>query len=701
MALHTHRAALLIGTAFATMHAPALADDAQPERDYLPGHIVVTGDRDSYSADDGSSATKTPTPMIDVPQAVAAITRDQIEDQNITSLNDALRFVPGVSMESGEGHRDEVFIRGQESTADFYVDGLRDDAQYYRPLYNVERVEVLKGANALIFGRGAGGGAINRVSKKAVLGEQRVVGMASVDSHGAFSLAADVGAPVGNTVALRVNGTYEEFDNDRDFYEGRFIGFSPTATIAMGDATELVLTYTYDDDRRVTDRGIPSFGTGPLEGVDTVFFGDADYNVSDVEAHIARARLDHDFGGGLSGNVTAQYANYDKFYSNIVPSGATDTDDDGLADTVSLSGYESGTLRENLIGQANLVWQGDTGGIGHTVLIGAEAMRQDTDADRDRALFGGLSSTSSPLADTIFIPAFTLSPQRASTSRLETLSFYVQDQVELTDWLQIIVGARYDEFQLDSYDIGEDFAASRSDSKLSPRAGIVIKPQENLSLYASYSESFLPSSGDQFTVLSETSVLLDPEEFQTLEAGIKWAPRADLLATAAVFRLDRSNTPAVDGTTGLTVLTGESRVQGFEASLAGSLTEALHVNLGYTYLDGEIRSATSSAGVGTELQQLPAHQIGAWARYDFTDNFGFGLGAVHQSSQFASYSNDVVLPAYTRVDAAAFYTVSDRLSVQLNVENLLDEDYWPSAHGDNNIQPGKPLTAKIGIRYEM
>ena len=693
------RTVLFLGTA-AAMASPAFADE-QPERDYLPTDIIVTGHHDSYRVDDGSTATKTPTPLIDVPQAVGTITRDQLDDQNITALSDALRFVPGVSMETGEGHRDEVFIRGQETTADFYLDGLRDDAEYYRPLYNIERVEVVKGANALIFGRGAGGGAINRVAKKARLGEEIVAGAASVDNFGAFSIATDLATPLGNSAAFRLNATYEEFANDRDVYEGRFFGISPTATLSLGEATDLLVSYTYDDDRRVTDRGIPSYQGAPLEGVDKVFFGDKDYNTSEVQAHIARARLDHDFGSGLSANLTAQYANYDKFYSNIVPGAASDTDDDGIADTVALSGYESGTDRENLIGQANLIWQGDTGSIGHTLLIGLEAMRQDTDAVRDRALFAGLTSTSSPLAETIFIPAFTLEPQRASTSTLETLSFYAQDQIDLADWLQLIVGVRYDEFDLDSYDIEEDFAARRKDSKWSPRAGVVIKPQESLSLYASYSESFLPASGNQFTVLSDTSVNLEPEEFETLEAGIKWAPRADLLATAAIFRLDRSNTPAVDSDTGLTVLTGKSRVQGFEASLAGSPTDALHLNLGYTYLDGEVRSPFSGATASTELQQLPEHQIGAWARYDFTENLGLGLGLVHQSSQFASNSNKVVLPSYTRVDAAAFYTVSDRVTLQLNIENLFDADYWPSAHGDNNIQPGKPFSAKIGVRFEL
>ncbi|MFA6219113.1 MAG: TonB-dependent siderophore receptor [Erythrobacter sp.] len=707
MILDSCRSALLAGIAIAVLAVPAQAAESQPERDYLPGTIVVTGARDGYGSDDGSTATKTPTPLIDVPQAVTAITRDQLDDQNVTALNDALRFVPGVSIESGEGHRDEVFIRGQETSADFYLDGLRDDAEYYRPLYNIERIEVLKGANALIFGRGAGGGAINRASKVARPGEDLFTATASVDSHGAFSLAGDVATPVGGNVALRLNATYEEFANHRDVYEGRFIGISPTATFGLGEATQLVLSYTYDDDERVTDRGIPSFRApdeavgGPLAGVDEVFFGDRDFNFSEIEAHILRGRLTHDFGGGLSANATIHYANYDKYYANIVPGTASDSDGDGIADRVSLSGYDSGAVRENLIGQANLVWQGKTGSIGHTLLLGAEAIRQDTDAVRNQVLFGGATSVTVPIAERIAVPAFALAPQRASASNLTTLSFYIQDQVDLADWLQVIVGARYDEFDLDSNDILGGFIASRKDDRISPRFGIVVKPRADLSLYASYSESFLPASGDQFTVLSTTSAIIDPEQFETLEAGIKYAPHSDLLLTAAVFRLERSNTPATDPATLLTVLTGKSRVQGFEASVAGSLTDRLHANLGYTYLDGEVLEGSNTVALGRELQQLPRHQIGAWARYDFSDSFGLGLGLVHQSSQFASFSNQVVLPSYTRVDAAAFYTVTERISLQLNLENLFDEEYYPSAHGDSNIQPAKPLTAKFAVRFEL
>lgn len=695
------RAGLLAGAAILVPAMPvhaaeAAADGAassaerKTERDYLARDVVVTGQQEGYRVTDGSTATKTPTPLIDVPQSVAMITRDQFDDQGITTLGDALRFVPGVSIKTGEGHRDDLIIRGQRTTADFYIDGIRDDGEYYRSLYNIDRVEVIKRSNALIFGRGAGGGAINRVTKKAQLDRLILGGAAGVDTFGAFNLAADLGAPVSESAALRLNATYEEFKNHRDVYEGRFIGVNPTATVALGAATTLRLSYSYEDDDRVTDRGIPSFNGRPLAGYDKAFFGDPDYNRFRLKAHIARAQLEHRFSDSLSANMSLQYANYDKYYANIVP-GAVSAKN-GKPDQVSLSGYNNRNMRENWLGQANLIWKGQSGDVGHTVLIGVEASRQDTDSGRISTLFNGKTSTLVPLARTITVPSFTFKETRGARSKLSTVSLYIQDQIDLADWLQVVAGLRYDVFDLESNNFVEKFNGARKDEKVNPRFGLIIKPQKNLSLYASYSESFLPSAGDQFTVLDKGNVISKPEQFRNLEAGVKWAPTEKLLATAAIFRLDRTNTPSPTATgDGFTILTGASRVQGVEVSLAGSPTDRLHVNLGYTYLDGEIRSATDEAKTGAALAQVPKHQIGAWGRYDVTERFGLGLGMVHQSSQYATYSNAVTLPAYTRFDAAAYYTVNDRMSVQVNIDNLFDKRYYASAHSDNNIQPAKPF----------
>jgi catecholate siderophore receptor len=682
---------MFVALCSSALSGPAAAKDESSDGE---APIVVNGDR----IDDPLptvNATKTGTPLLDTPQSIATLSREQIDDQGFEQLNDALRYVPGVTLGQGEGHRDQVVLRGQSSTADFFLDGLRDDAQYYRPLYDTERVEVLKGANALLFGRGGGGGVINRVSKVPQFDQPRLGAAASVDSFGAWSLAADVNQPLSADAALRLNGTYEALDNHRDFFDGHFLGLAPTFGARLGERTQLTLAYEYAEDRRTTDRGVPSLDHEPIRGFDSTFFGDPAVNRSEVTAHIARARFERELAEGLSFNLTGQYAHYDKLYANIVP-GAVDA----AAGTVTLTGYRSGAERANWIGQANLVWKGRTGPVGHTLLAGFEAGDQDTDATRDDARFGAASSVSVALGRTIAVPPSSFVIASASRSDVRSLSAYVQDQFEFGEHIQFIAGLRYDNFRIAATNLLTGADTGRSDGKWSPRLGLVIKPQPSLSLYASYARSFLPQSGDQFTTLAANLQTLAPEAFRNLEAGIKWEPRPDLALNAAAFQVDRTNTRATDPLSGNPVLTGASRVKGFELSLAGKLAPGWQASLGYTYQEGEIRRTTTAAPAGRQLDKLPHHQISAWTRYDVSGRLGLGLGLIHQSSQYATISNDVRLPGFTRIDAAVYYDLSERLALQLNVENLTDVDYFPSAHTDNNIATGEPLNAKLTVRLK-
>ncbi|MEY2943028.1 MAG: hypothetical protein RLY97_1042 [Pseudomonadota bacterium] len=662
--------------------------------------IIVTATPKSYDADVTSTATKTKTPLIDVPQSVTTVTRQQLDDQAIGQLNDALRYVPGVVLNRGEGHRDQVALRGQSTTADFFLDGLRDDAQYYRSLYNVERVEVLKGPNAMVFGRGGGGGIINRVSKTATLGKSLGAISAGAGTFGEYALAADVNQALSANAALRVNGTYESFNNHRDAYNGHFTGIAPTLALKLGAATNLTVAYEYAGDRRVTDRGVPSLGGAPILGYDTVFFGDTTLNRNSLTAHIGRARLDHQFTDNLSANFSGEYTHYNKYYGNVVPGVAT-------ASTVSLSGYNSSTVRDNWIAQGNLIWTPHTGSVKHTLLLGFEVTNQDTDATRQEVQFaktggGFTSSVIVPLAQKITFPAASFTAiSRSSLSHIKAASAYIQDQIELGRYVQIIAGLRYDDFRMNSLNRINNFTATRSDGTWSPRVGLILKPQPNMSIYASYAKSFLPQSGDQFTVLDASTASLAPEQFRNLETGVKWDIHRDLSFTAAVFQLDRNNTRANDPLTGNVVITGSSRTKGFEAALTGKIAPHLQATLGYALQDGEIRSTTTAAPAGRKLPQVPRHQITAWAKYDVTAQFGFGLGLVHQSSQFATISNSVVLPSFTRLDAAIYAHLNKAVTLQLNVENLTNTGYYPSAGSDTNIMTGEPIHAKLTARIKF
>ncbi len=682
---------VLPGLAMATSaHGEVMAEAADAPA------IIVYGVPDGYGIEKTRTATKTETPLIDVPQTVTVLSREQLDDQGVESLNDALRYVPGVVLGQGEGHRDQITLRGQSTTADFFLDGLRDDAQYYRSLYNIDRIEVLKGANALIFGRGGGGGVVNRVSKAPEFDKSRADFASGVDSFGGWSLATDLDQPLGDSFAARLNATYEDFANHRDFYDGHFIGIAPTLGWKLGEATRLVLGYEYADDQRVTDRGVPSFAGAPLRGYDETFFGSPTANHSSVQAHIARARLDHDVSDALSANLTAQYAHYDKYYGNVYARApATLT-------TVELEGYNSDTIRENWTVQGNLVWNAKTGAIGHQLLVGFEASDQLTDAKRSEAAFGSTSRITVPLAERLILPTVSFgASSRSSLSKVRALSAYVQDQIDLGDLVKVVLGLRYDDFRITSTNRITAFGAARSDGKWSPRAGLILKPREDISLYASYAKSFLPQSGDQFTVLDATTASLAPEEFRNLEAGVKWDLTERLAFTVALFQIDRTNTRANDPVTGVVVQTGESRTKGFELAMVGQLTKGLQVTLGYALEDGEIVSTTAAAPAGRSLAQLPRHQFSAWGRYDLTDRLGVALGAVRQSQQFATISNAVRLPGFTRIDAAVFYKVSDAVQLQLNAENLTNTDYFPSAHTDNNISTGAPLNVRLGAKLRF
>ena len=692
-------AALLLATSAllpitAQAEAVPMAEDAGEGGDSIDRRpIVVTGHVDSYRAET-ANGVKAPTPLLDVPQAVTVITREQLDDQGVTQLTDALRYVPGVVLGQGEGNRDQVVLRGQNTTADFFLDGLRDDTQYYRSLYNIERVEVLKGSNALLFGRGGGGGVINRVRKTPSLAGQSLGTSAAVGTFGDFALAADLNAPLSQTVGARLNGTYEEFDNHRQDFHGRFFGVNPTLAFAPGPDTRIDLSYTYDDDRRIADRGVPSLGGRPLEGYRDTFFGRKDTNIAAVKAHVAQARLTQQLAPSLTLTVAGQYSHTDKYYGNIFPSAAV------TGNSVTLSAYNSASVRESWIGQANLTWQGQTGPIGHTLIAGIEGADQTTDAARSEGIFpGGAASASVSLAERLAVPAITFgAPSRSTHAKVTTFSAYVQDQIELAPFLQIVGGVRYDSFRIRADNLLNSTSAARTDRKWSPRAGVIVKPRKNVSLYGSYTKSFLPQSGDQFSALDATQATLAPEEFRNLEVGAKWDVTPALALTAAAYRLDRENSRFNDPVTGLPQLSGKTRTRGIELSATGRILPQWLVTLGYALQDGKVRSATTAAAAGQSLALLPESQISLWTRYDVAPKLGLGLGVTHQSAAFTSVSNTVTLPAWTRVDTALFYTLSKSVSVQLNVGNLLNARYFPTAHTDNNISPAQPRSARLAVR---
>jgi catecholate siderophore receptor len=673
---------------------PIVPVEAQAASD--PSVDPVSG----YQARKTVTATKTDTPLKDVPQSITVVTRDAIKDQNMRSMGDVVRYVPGMNMAQGEGNRDQLNIRGQNTTADFFVDGVRDDVQYFRDFYNIERVEALKGPNAMIFGRGGGGGVINRVEKTAGWDPVREATL-TLGSFETRRIAVDLGQGVNDTAAVRLNAMYEDSGSFRDFVELERYGINPTVTLNLGPQTTLQVGYEYFHDERTADRGVPSVAaTGlPFESDPSTFFGNPDLSVSDVTNNVLSALLEHRFDNELLLRNRTRYGQYDKFYQNVYPSGAV-----GAGGTFNIAAYNNATERENFFNQTDLTYVLEAGGMKHTLLGGVELGRQETTNLRKTGTFAGGGATLAGTAaanPTIFSPAVTFAntgTDADNNSTTDILAFYVQDQVELSRHWQVIAGVRFDRFNIDFHNNNSGEDLSRDDNLVSPRLGLVFKPIDPLSVYASYSVSYLPSSGDQFGSLSAVTELQEPEEFTNYEVGTKWDINSDLSLTGAVFQLDRTNTVSPDPSgSGLLVQSGEQRTRGFELGLSGNFTSNWQVLAAYTYQDAKIVSETTAAPAGREVAGVPMHTISLWNRYQFTPAWGAGVGIIHQSELYASISNAVTVPDFTRVDAAVFYVFNKNFSAQLNVVNLLDEEHWTNAHNDNNISPGTTRGAFVSV----
>ena len=646
---------------------------------------------------DQVTALKTPVPIIDVPQTLSIVTDDEIRIQGFRELGDIVRYTPGVNTSQGEGHRDSIVFRGVRSTADFYLDGVRDDVQYYRSLYNLEQVEILRGPNALLFGRGGTGGIINRVTKKAVLDEQFGSFDMGADSFGAFDFAVDYNVSTGEKSALRINFHSDTLENHRDYYDGDRYGFNPTFRLELSPATTLDLSYEHADHERFIDRGVPTLNGEPVEAFEEIVFGDTDTNLQTLRADIYRANLSHEFSDTRKGNLVVQYSDFQKMYKNYYASGYSG------GDTFTADGYKDPTERTNLIISGNIVNEFQTGSAKHTLLVGAEIIDTENENYRYNTFFitteddNEVFNITRPInfgvnaAGVRTYNDFTADLKSSTESDIEVTSIYIQDQIDVTDKFKILLGGRFDNFDITVRDVKKGTSESREDEEFSPRAGLIFKPQENVSLYVSYAESFLPRSGEQFKKLDANAARLDPDVYESTEIGVKWDIRPGLSFTASYF--DSEQTIATrDSDTGENSEIVGLQVDGIELELKGQVTEKLSLAIGYSDLDGETAK-------GGEPREIPEYTASLWATYEVNDRFGIGFGVTAQGE--SNIKNDkpgLILPDYTRVDFAAYYDLADDLSIQLNVENVTDELYFPHSHSTHQASVGEPLNARISLR---
>lgn len=684
------RLTFLINIFLAAQENIIKAPNSEIEEVIIKGNILYA---------DQVNALKTPVPVLDVPQSVSIVTDEDISKQGLREISDIVRYIPGVNSSQGEGHRDAVVFRGIRSTADFYMDGVRDDVEYFRSLYNLEQVEVLRGPNALLFGRGGTGGIINRVTKKAVIGEEFGSVDVGTDTFGSLDLAYDYNVSSTDDSAFRINIHTDSLANHRDFYNGERTGVNPTMRFVMSDDTTLDLSYEYIDHERFIDRGVPTINGTPDESLIDIVFGTPEINTTTVEATIFRGTLSHVFSDTRKGNLTIHSSSFEKMYQNLYASGYDGT-------LVTMDGYRDPTQRDKLIISGNMVNEIKVGSVKHTILLGAELI----DTENNNLRYDTFWSTTSddnevfditrPMDFTVNADGIATSVDFATTlksktsSDIKVTSLYMQDQIDITDNIKLMIGGRHDSFDITVADIKNMTSESRKDTEFSPRAGLVFKPSEEMSLYWSFSQSFLPRSGEQYKALSATSARLDPDVFESNEIGLKYdiSPRLNL--TLSYFNSEQTRAERDNDTGEISEVRGLT-VDGLEVQLKGQLADRLDVMVGFSSLDGE----TSSGG---EPREIPDHTFSLYAKYQVNDKYGWAFGMTRQGeSKIKDNNPDLVLPEYTRLDLGGYYKLSNGLELQVNIENLNDELYFPHSHSTHQASVGEPFNARISIRKEF
>ena len=675
-----------------------IAQDAEVEEVVVKGKVLQS---------DQVNALKTPTPIVNVPQSLSIITDDEMLKKSMRSVGDIIRYTPGVNTSQGEGHRDAVVFRGVRSTADFFQDGARDDVQYYRSLYNIEQVEILRGPNALLFGRGGTGGALNRVTKKAMIGSDARTVNVGMDSFGAFDLAADVNMDLSDTMALRLNVHSDTLENHRDYYDGDRLGFNPTLRMQLSADTTLDLSYEHIDHERFIDRGIPTANNEPVKAFAGIVFGDKDNNIHTVEASVFRATVSHVFSDTRKGNLSVTSNSFEKMYQNTYA--ASHTADSGV---VTMDGYHDPTERDNFIVTGSLVNELIIGNTTHTVLTGFESIdtengnfRYNTYWTSKDCSVSGYDQESFNITDpmdfTVTVGGLPTAVEYTNPCSLKTdtqtdisvTSFYIQDQVDLTDNIVLVLGGRHDTFDVTVDDIKNGTSASREDSEFSPRMGVIFKPRDAVSIYYSYSESFAPRSGEQYKKLTGgapgSGETLRPDYFENTELGVKVDLSSDLSLTAAYFDSE-ADKAGYDGSSAEYIVERGLVVDGIELELKGRVNDNLDVTFGYTSMEG--KNGTKDA------REIPETMYSMWANYEVNPKLGWAVGIMHQGESLIKDGGSQILPEYTRFDAAVYYMISDDFSLRLHMENLTDELYFPHSHSTHQASVGRERNFRLSLQ---
>lgn len=676
----------------------AASPDSEPVQGKTLSTIMVYGIGNATKLDGTATATGTYTPLIDIPFSIDAISSKLWREQGAQSLEDAVRNAPGVSVHQGEGNRDEFMLRGVKTKSDFFVNGMRDDTEYFRDLYNLSEVDVLKGPAALLFGRGNAGGVINLVTKKPEARRIREFGV-DFGQWDRYRATADLGDRVGDQAAWRLNLMGERAGGFRQFARLRRYGIDPEFAFHLGSDTRLNVGTEHFYERRQTDRGIPSRDGHPVKVDRSRFFGsihDNDYHARVDALHV---RLEHDFSDDVQLRNMLRINRNQREYSNMYPASTVSAED-----TLTMKGYRHANTRRTWDDRTELLAGFDTGGIHHQLLAGLQFTLQKGDDVK----YSAAKIHDVPLSNPLVPGRYTEFDRNNHAVANET-GVYVQDQIDLGQRWKAIAGVRRDRFSVRAHyrdADGTPMAWTRNvDTTWSPRGGLIFKPTKNDSVYVSATRTFTPQGANvALSTKSPEGQELGPERAINYELGNKLKLLDGNLAfTTSVYQLVQSWLTATNADGDL-VQTGEARSRGVELALIGHLGHGWDVAANYTRMKTEYTHPTRKVAKGNEEGLIPRNQGSLWATWSTDGHWGLGGGVQGQSASWAKYTNQVRLPGFVRADAMAFYRSGagpGSYRIQLNVNNLFDAHYYPTANDDNQIMPGAPRSVDLSVRYRF
>ncbi|MHA2941149.1 TonB-dependent receptor [Ralstonia mannitolilytica] len=659
----------------------------------------------SYDTPIANTATKIPVPLREIPQTVNVVPHAVIQDQGVTSLNEALRNVPGVSASLGDAQRDQVTIRGFSSINDQYVDGLRDDSLYFRDLSNIDRIEVLKGPAAVLYGRGSSGGIINRVTKKPLATPLAEVGVL-VGTERQKRAELDLNTSINDdAIRARITGAVEDSGGFRNDYFLRRQAISPSFLFNLSPDTKLTVQFDYLHDKRIADQGVPAYHGRPANVPIETRYGSADAGAGNVESTVksVTGTLDHRFNDKWSFHSVVRNYEYSLGRNNYTTVRSVN---DGPIPTVTLSVNQRNRSDRGTVWQNELTQKAETWGIQHTLLYGIELGYQDK-SDRVAAAPGNFTvNLFNPVLPVLPTVPANATPTNYGLSHNETYAAYVQDLIKFSPQWTVLAGLRYEILKQSRDDLtpkNQDLA--RTDKPVSPRLGVVYHPVEPLSLYASYSRSFQPLA-DSFTFFPNSGALA-PQRTTNYEIGAKYDLLAGASVTASLFDMKQTNlTAAAPDNSGLGVPIGTQRTRGLELSFTGEIVKTWSLIASYAYLNGRLdnpydRSA-GTAVTGNQPSLTPRHSGLLWLKHDLPNGFYVAGGVRAEGARYASQYNLTTLPGYMTVDLGAGYR-SRHVDLTLNLQNLFNRAYYVSAHGgaEHYNMPGAPRMALLGVRYKM